>query len=75
MHNHETDDNDPTDRQKTSRLFLLSKMHQLRPPWPDLTPKSSSAAVGVQPIFKPVRIEEIAAGLRVLRTKAGVLGR
>jgi hypothetical protein len=29
----------------------------------------------VQPIFKPVRIEEIAAGLRVVQTKAGVMGR
>src|SRR5262249_47693700 len=46
------------------------KMYQPRPPEPELTPNTSSAAMSVrqakaQPILSPVRIEGKAAGIRI----------
>ncbi|VUF16156.1 hypothetical protein MTDSW087_05913 [Methylobacterium dankookense] len=57
-------------------MFLFSKMNQPSPPEPEDTPKTSSAAISVrqakaQPTFRPVRIDGKAAGIRILRIKAG----
>ena len=48
-------------------------MNQPRPPEPEETPKTSSAAISVrqanaQPIFSPVRMLGNAAGIRILAT-------
>ena len=49
------------------------KMYQPRPPWPELTPKTSSAAIRVrqakaQAIYRPDRIAGRAAGTRIRST-------
>jgi hypothetical protein len=53
-----------------SSWFLFSKMYQPSPPEPELTPKTSSAAIRVlhanaQPILSPVRMLGNAAGTRI----------
>ena len=52
--------------------FLFSKMYQPRPPEPELTPNTSSAAISVrhanaQPTLSPVRMLGKAPGMRIRR--------
>src|SRR5437660_12033377 len=60
--------NRPANTAGISRRLRFSKMNQPRPPCPDDTPNTSSAAISVrqanaQPIFKPVRLQPKAAGM------------
>jgi hypothetical protein len=53
--------------------FLFSKMYQPKPPDPDETPNTSSAAINVrhakaQPILRPARMLGKAAGSKILLT-------
>src|SRR6185437_4202063 len=57
----------------TSSWLRFSKMNHPSPPEPELTPKTSSAAIKVrqakaQPILRPVRIDGKAAGIRIRMT-------
>ena len=65
--------NSPANTAGMSRRFRFSKMNQPSPPCPEETPNTSSAAISVrhakaQPIFRPVRIEPNAAGMRMRAT-------
>src|SRR5262249_42237730 len=65
--------NRPANTAGMSSKLRFSKMYQPRPPCPDETPNTSSAAISVrqakaQPIFRPVRIEPNAAGMRIRAT-------
>jgi len=65
--------NRPANTAGISRRLRFSKMNQPRPPCPDDTPNTSSAAISVRqanahPIFRPVRIEPKAAGIRIRAT-------
>src|SRR5205085_12354989 len=65
--------NRPANTAGMSSRLRFSKMYQPRPPCPDDTPNTSSAAISVrqakaQPILRPVRIDGKAAGIRILVT-------
>lgn len=65
--------NRPANTFAVSSWLRFSKMYQPRPPEPELTPNTSSAAISVrqakaQPTFRPVRIDGNAAGIRMWRT-------
>src|SRR5690606_19275017 len=60
----------PANTSGISNWFLFSNTYQPRPPDPELTPKTSSAAIKVrhanaQPIFNPVRMLGNAPGIRM----------
>ena len=65
--------NRPANTFAVSSWLRFSKMNQPRPPAPEDTPNTSSAAIRVrqakaQPTFRPVRMAGKAAGIRMKRT-------
>ena len=68
----------PANTSGMSSWFLLSKMYQPSPPYPDDTPNTSSAAISVrqanaQPILRPARMLGNAAGMSIRATKRNPL--